>query len=223
MKVGKCVITSQPELRCCIDEITELNMKTVMVVGGVKQRKVTLPSAHDFKIEDLNPYDIIGQHGANLLLEIQDSCFEKTGDEEDGRSLVFGAICVGTQVIFTALEMNKSHIHAIKQLEGEDLNKVVGDDNVVETSSISYTRPYNILKAADRSEMYEPLLRMIFCSANPPIVYGTLLYYAYQWIEKSAADFTTMLTVTMLKPVNLHFIDTQNLKSQSVEKLKSSL
>ena len=64
---------------------------------------------------------------------------------------------------------------------------------------------------------------MIFCSANPPIVYGTLLYYAYQWIEKSAADFTTMLTVTMLKPVNLHFIDTQNLKSQSVEKLKSSL
>lgn len=56
--------------------------------------------------------------------------------------------------------MNKSHIHAIKQLEGEDLNKVVGDDNVVETSSISYTRPYNILKAADRSEMYEPLLRL---------------------------------------------------------------
>ncbi|XP_076085028.1 uncharacterized protein LOC143055861 [Mytilus galloprovincialis] len=160
IKIGKSVITSHPELRCCIDEITELNMKTVMVVGGVKQRKVTLPSAHDFKIEDLNPYDIIGQHGANLLLEIQDSCFEKTGDEEDGRSFVFGAICVGTQVIFTALEMKKSHIHAIKQLEGEDLNKVVGDDNVVETSSISYTRPYNILKAADRSEMYEPLLRL---------------------------------------------------------------
>ncbi|XP_071144631.1 uncharacterized protein [Mytilus edulis] len=160
MKIGKSVVTSHPELRCCSDEITELNMKTVMVVGGVKQRKVTLPSAHDFKIEDLNPYDIIEQHGANLLLEIQDSCFEKTGDEEDGRSLVFGAICVGTQVIFTALEMNKSHTHAIKQLEREDLNKVIGDDNVVETSSISYTRPYNILKAADRSEMYEPLLRL---------------------------------------------------------------
>lgn len=160
MKIGKSVITSQPDLRCCIDEITELNMKTVMLVGGVKQRKVALPSPHNFKIEHLYPYDIIGQHGGNLLLEIQDSCFEKTGDEEDESILVFGAMCIGTQVIFTALEMSKSNINAIKELEGEVLDDVLGDDKVIGRSSISYTRPYNILKAADRSEMYDSLLRI---------------------------------------------------------------
>lgn len=52
--------------------------------------------------------------------------------------------------------MSKKHIDAIKELEGE----VLDDDECIGKSPIFFTRPYNLLKAADRSELYESLLRI---------------------------------------------------------------
>lgn len=74
---------------------------------------MTLPTSDDFGIEHLHPYNIVGQHGGELLLEIQDSCFERTCeiDENDQSTLVFGAMCVGTQVIIKKI-MVKSKVFA---------------------------------------------------------------------------------------------------------------
>lgn len=60
----------------------------------------------------MEPYNIIGQHGGELLLEVNDSCFEKTGDTEDSdqSTLVFGAMCVGTQVSYSAFSSDSCNL-----------------------------------------------------------------------------------------------------------------
>ena len=49
-------------------------------------------------LRDLGVYDVLGQHGGDLLVELSDSCFRK-----DGSKLLFGAIGVGTQVRYIIL------------------------------------------------------------------------------------------------------------------------
>ena len=62
----------------------------------VKRRTGERIESENFSLlRDLDVYDILGQHGAELLVESNDTCFMNTVDR---KNLVFGIICAGTQV-----------------------------------------------------------------------------------------------------------------------------
>lgn len=167
LNIGDLDVKSIPDLRCCLrDEKSaayyfRTKTETVVMIGEVKRwrRNWKLQRSLDFKSHHLQPCNVLGQHGGKLLLETRDTCFNfKKGSNQQLSRLVFGAMAIGTQIVFTALEITEQHLTDIESVK-TDKGRVNDEVNVGD-SNIFYTRPYDFFKAADRSLLYESLLRL---------------------------------------------------------------
>ncbi|XP_048750468.2 uncharacterized protein LOC125662331 isoform X1 [Ostrea edulis] len=95
-------------------------------------------------IHSLLDIHVLGRHGGELLSELRTSAFAPT--------MVFGCICVETEIIFTYLEM-----------KGDHLNKIVFEGNCYgESSYIRYTKPLNYLMEEERSRCLDLLFLLGF-------------------------------------------------------------
>lgn len=65
--------------------------------------------------------------------------------------------CFVFQVVFTALEISEQHLTEIENVK--TYKGRIENENRIGNSTISYTRPYDYLKASERSLIYESLLR----------------------------------------------------------------
>ncbi|XP_061190304.1 uncharacterized protein LOC133198191 [Saccostrea echinata] len=92
--------------------------------------------------------NVLGQHGGELLSELRSSAFAPT--------MVVGCICMGTEIIFTYMEMMQTH-----------LNKIVYDGKCDgETSLIRYTKPLNYLIEEDRNKCLDLLFLLGFIQTS---------------------------------------------------------
>ncbi|XP_062621051.1 uncharacterized protein LOC134282663 isoform X2 [Saccostrea cucullata] len=100
-------------------------------------------TATDFNIRDLmltgqSVETLLGRHGGELLLETKKSVIGTT---------CLGIICVKTMIIFTRLDMDKTHLtHLVEGSKVEDLR-----------SRIHYSKPYNFLVKKDREEILDTM------------------------------------------------------------------
>ncbi|XP_071124450.1 uncharacterized protein [Mytilus edulis] len=163
LEIGELTVKSSPDLRCyshsnsLVDNYQE---ETVLVIGEIKQWKRNWKLLHsmDFRSHHLQPCNVLGPHGGQLLLETNSTCFRIGVDSEQQRCrLVYGAIIIGTQVVFTALEISEQHLTEIENVK--TYKGRIENENRIGNSIISYTRPYDYLKASERSFIYESLLR----------------------------------------------------------------
>ncbi|CAC5408570.1 unnamed protein product [Mytilus coruscus] len=163
LEIGELTIKSVPDLRCCFhSNSSEVNyqVETVLVIGEIKQWKRNWKLLHsmDFKSQHLQPCNVLGQHGGQLLLETNSTCFRIGVDSGHQPSrLVYGAIVIGTQIVFTALEISEQHLTEIENVK--TYKGRMENENRTGNSTISYTRPYDYLKVSERSLIYESLLR----------------------------------------------------------------
>ncbi|XP_052089510.1 uncharacterized protein LOC127726246 [Mytilus californianus] len=162
-EIGELTVKSVPDLRCCFhSNSSEVNyqVETVLVIGEIKKWKRNWKLLHsmDFRSQHLQPCNVLGQHGGQLLLETNSTSFRIGVDSGHQPSrLVYGAIVIGTQVIFTALEISEQHLTEIENVK--TYKGRMENENRTGNSTISYTRPYDYLKASERSLLYESLLR----------------------------------------------------------------
>ncbi|XP_052061179.1 uncharacterized protein LOC127701329 [Mytilus californianus] len=161
LEVRKYFVCSEPDLRCTISakDKDDPFVPSLLLIGKVKKKKERQRMKHEkFTASELNRFarNVLGQHGGELLLERDFSPFMSY----EGSTLVFGAMCIGTQIIFTALEMDGEHFLAITTPEE------ASDEENVGSSTIFYTKPYDILNSEDRCEMYEGLLRFACFQRN---------------------------------------------------------
>ncbi|XP_062579480.1 uncharacterized protein LOC134241457 [Saccostrea cucullata] len=139
MKIGKQEVVSAPDLR--FEEypgpqlITLLRMSNEVSISCGEPDSI---SKEDFSIQSL-PEHILGQHGADLILDIDNSVFYPG---------ILGIICLRTKLIFTYLELTEDHINLIQK----------GTPMGAKGASIQYTRPYNYWSPEDRKEIYRTLL-----------------------------------------------------------------
>ncbi|XP_063440842.1 uncharacterized protein LOC134721640 [Mytilus trossulus] len=87
----------------------------------------------------------LGQHGGKLLLHLQNYNNKLTR----GRRLLPGIIVMGTEVIFTVLEIDPKH-----------LSQVYSEDPIDSRATIYYSKPKDFLKKADRDVLMEAMIRL---------------------------------------------------------------
>ncbi|XP_071146529.1 uncharacterized protein [Mytilus edulis] len=115
------------------------------------------PACTDDKVKsqielDFNE-DILGQHAGTLLLDLDRYCLKKTVYIDDDYVMRMpGIMFKGTQVLFTLLEMNRSHHRKLRY--SEDL------DNEKDLATITYSRPLDILVEKDRCTLIESFIRL---------------------------------------------------------------
>ncbi|XP_063409828.1 uncharacterized protein LOC134693056 [Mytilus trossulus] len=97
--------------------------------------------------------DILGLHAGTLLLDLDRYCLKKTVYIDDDYVMRMpGIMFKGTQVLFTLLEMNRSHHRKLRY--SEDL------DNEKDLAKIYYSRPLDILVEKDRCTLIESFMRL---------------------------------------------------------------
>ncbi|CAC5389225.1 unnamed protein product [Mytilus coruscus] len=97
--------------------------------------------------------DILGQHAGTLLLDLDKFCLKKSVYiDEDYVMRIPGIIFKGTQVLFTLLEMNRSHHRKLRY--SEDL------DDEKDRAKIYYSRPLDILLEKDGCTLIENFMRL---------------------------------------------------------------
>ncbi|KAK3107862.1 hypothetical protein FSP39_023803 [Pinctada imbricata] len=107
----------------------------VVTVAEVKHKSSFCKSGKNcsFSVHDLSDA-VLGQHGAQLLIERKNSYFKPA---------VSGIICIGTCFYLLNIEEEKYVSLQDKVIENRKPSKIL------------YTRPYNFLNAADRCEILE--------------------------------------------------------------------
>ncbi|KAK3108609.1 hypothetical protein FSP39_011827 [Pinctada imbricata] len=148
MRIKGVLVSSIPSIRFpkFSDDLTTEFNRTVAVVTiaeiediSYMRERYHMQNSEAFNVHNILPNELLGQHGAELLIETKKSCF---------RPKVCGMICVGSKVIFTHLDMTSEHLKAIKgKEEWNDSFRCI----------IAYSRPYNFMNACDRREMLEML------------------------------------------------------------------
>ncbi|XP_061196302.1 uncharacterized protein LOC133204568 [Saccostrea echinata] len=144
--------TSVPDLRYSLqgDATLEKGGASLMTVtvGKVKMWLFAHDglTSTDFNIRDMkltgqSVESLLGQHGEELLLETKKSVIGTT---------CLGMICVKTMIIFTRLDMDRTHLtRLVEGSKVEDLR-----------SSIHYSKPYNFLVRKDREEILDTMFHL---------------------------------------------------------------
>lgn len=89
--------------------------------------------------------ETLGRHGGELLLHLCN--YDKNLIRK--RRVLPGMIVIGTEVIFTVLEIDAKH-----------LSQVFSTDNVDSKSKIFYSKPMDFLKKKDRDVLMEAIIRL---------------------------------------------------------------
>ncbi|CAC5361441.1 unnamed protein product [Mytilus coruscus] len=155
MEVGNTDVTSTADILIvpveCLDSFRKDypvadSVAVVSVVEGKRfssrpeEQLVTQNSIYDYV-----DHKTLGQHGGKLLLHLQNYNNKLTR----GRRLLPGIIVMGTEVIFTVLEIEPKH-----------LSQVYSEDSVDSRAKIYYSKPKDFLKKADRDVLMEAIMRL---------------------------------------------------------------
>ncbi|XP_052101284.1 uncharacterized protein LOC127735199 [Mytilus californianus] len=165
-------VVSKPDFRLYksgLEDFLLLDDEVVVPVTEVKQSHEPLQSRSKEMNSTTNPAcsdnqaksqieldfneDILGQHAGTLLLDLDRYCLKKTVYiDEDYVMRIPGIMFKGTQVLFTLLEMNRSHHRKLRY--SEDL------DDEKDMAKIYYSRPLDILVEKDRCTLIESFMRL---------------------------------------------------------------
>ncbi|KAK3105701.1 hypothetical protein FSP39_003813 [Pinctada imbricata] len=109
-------------------------------------------TADSFSYKNISNH-VLGQHGIELIVERKESHLFPG---------VLGIICIGTQIIFTFLNITNDHYEEILDDAVDRKHK----------ASIMYTRPYDFMDEADRNELLEPFFWLGCIQTDRYSVYG---------------------------------------------------
>ncbi|KAK3091797.1 hypothetical protein FSP39_022709 [Pinctada imbricata] len=133
-KVKGKTVSGMPDVRFpCYQNGDEKTIK-IVTMAEVKHSDAWRGNRDSFHIENLTD-DVLGQHGAELLLEYYRSLF---------RPAVSGLICIGTKLIFTILEIDGMKYGQVQADNVEGMNS---------KSTILYTKPYDYMDSRDRNDI----------------------------------------------------------------------
>lgn len=137
IKIGREDVNGMPDVR--FETFPDLSRKStpkLIAVTEVKNYKIFRKNwgpKDTFTCLNMSP-DVLGQHGIELLLEMDQSLFKPT---------IYGCICIGSYIIITRLTINDNDLDEIKT-DG----KLSGDPAIIE-----YSKPFDYLKKADRGDI----------------------------------------------------------------------
>lgn len=156
MEVGYNDVTSTADLLIMPLECPESFRKdypdadSVAVVSVVEVKKLSSKKVPDELCVTSSIYDdvdskTLGQHGGELLLHLRN--YEEKLIRR--RRVLPGMIVIGTEVIFTVLEIDAKH-----------LAQVYSRETVDSKAKIFYSRPMDFLKKKDRDVLMEAIIRL---------------------------------------------------------------